>query len=121
MTTTLISLLTFLLGLLLGNWLAIGRDKRKEFNEAAAPVLGWLLKAKESPSPYSSWPSSQEIDRFIHYLRPGQRSKFLSRLATYKTLHETMQVQDELGSVSYRDVQAIRNELSQLFKFTRPR
>lgn len=29
------SFLTFLLGLALGHWLAIGRDKRKEFNAAA--------------------------------------------------------------------------------------
>src|SRR5690606_31163438 len=37
MATGLVSFLTFLLGLLLGNWLAIGRDKRKEFNEAGSP------------------------------------------------------------------------------------
>jgi hypothetical protein len=32
------SILTFLLGLILGHWLALGRDKRKEFNEASSRI-----------------------------------------------------------------------------------
>ena len=35
MDNPLVSALTFLLGLALGHWLAVGRDKRKEFNAAA--------------------------------------------------------------------------------------
>lgn len=38
MTAGLLSFFTFLLGLLLGNRLAISRDKRKEFNDAVMPV-----------------------------------------------------------------------------------
>jgi hypothetical protein len=39
----LISVLTFLLGLVLGHWLAIGRDKRKEFNAAAERFYAHFL------------------------------------------------------------------------------
>lgn len=42
--TPLISVITFVLGLLAGNWLALGRDKRKEFNETAEPVRLFLKR-----------------------------------------------------------------------------
>lgn len=121
MATGLISVLSFLLGLILGHWLAIGRDKRKEFNEAAAPIRGWLLGAKDSPNPYMQWPSEQELDRFSHYLWPWQRSAFNKRLATYRALHQATQVQDAAGQVSYGDDAGIRRELNALFKYTSPR
>jgi len=121
MATGLVSFLTFLLGLLLGNWLAIGRDKRKEFNEAGSPIRGWLLRAKDSPDPYSRWPTDQEIDRFVHCLMPWQRSRFLAHLETYRSLHQSVQVQDGAGQVSYSDDTGIRYELGELFRYTRPR
>ncbi len=37
----------FLLGLLLGNWLSIGRDRRREFNEIADEVNTILRKERE--------------------------------------------------------------------------
>lgn len=40
--TPLISILTFLAGLYIGNRQAIGRDRRKEFNEAAEPVIEYF-------------------------------------------------------------------------------
>lgn len=118
MITGLISFLTFLLGLILGHWLAIGRDKRKEFNEAVAPVRGWLLGAKDTPNPYLRLPSEQEFDRFIHYLWPWQRSAFRNHLSAYKSLHNSLQVRDAVGQVSYHDDKQIRRELNALFKFT---
>jgi len=57
MEAALVSLLTFFLGLILGHWLAIVRDKRKEFNKAVTPVRNWLLRAKDSPNPSTRWPS----------------------------------------------------------------
>lgn len=121
MMTGLLSFLTFLLGLLLGNWLAIGRDKRKEFNEAVTPIRGWLLRARDKPSPYDRWPSEQEVDRFIHYLLPWQRSGFKKRLRRYQQLHSTLQIQDSVGQVFYSENLAIREELNGLFKYTKPR
>jgi len=121
MTTALTGFLTFLLGLLLGNWLAIGRDKRKEFNDAAAPVRGWLLGAKDAPSPYDRRPSAQEIDLFIHYLRPWHRSRFMRLLDSHNALHQSMRVQDAAGQVSYSDDADIRHVLTQLLRYTRPR
>lgn len=97
MATILTSAFTFLLGLVLGHRLAISRDKRKEFNDAAAPIRGWFLGAKDSPNPYTRWPSEQELDRFLHYLWPWQRTTFQKRLASYKALHQARQVQDAAG------------------------
>lgn len=121
MASVLVSFLTFLLGLLLGNWLAIGRDKRKEFNEAAAPIRGWLLRAKDDPNPYTAWPSAQELDRFVHYLWPWQKARFARRLARYRSLHASAQVQDAAGQMFYGDVSEIRRELNGLFKYTAAR
>lgn len=118
MVTGLVSALTFLLGFSLGHWLAFARDKRKEFNEAVTPTRGWLLKAKDSPSPFTRWPSEQEIDRFTHYLWPWQRRAFFRHLRCYKEMHESQQVQDSIGEVSYRSDVEIRRKLNELFRYT---
>lgn len=117
----LVSFLTFLLGLLLGNWLAIGRDKRKEFNEATTPIRGWLLGEKDDPNPYTARPSAQEFDRFIHYLWPWQKARFMQRLARYRSLHDSAKAQDAAGQVFYGDASEIRHELNVLFKYTAAR
>lgn len=118
MAAALTSLLTFFLGLVLGHWLAIGRDKRKEFNDAVVPVRNWLLRAKDAPNPYAKWPSDEELDRFIHYLRSWQRAPFRKHLSRYRELHNTQQVQDSYGQASYRSTTEIRCELIKLFKYT---
>lgn len=121
MAHTLISLLTFFLGLLLGNWLAIGRDKRKEFNEANAPIRAWLLKEKDDPTAYGRSPSDVEFDRFIHLLPAWKRSSFRVHLDKYKESHKRNLVQDAYGSCTYSDVEEVRRALNNLFIYTRHR
>lgn len=121
MTIGLVSLLTFFVGLLLGNWLAIGRDKRKEFNEAAAPIRGWLIGEKDAPGPHGNRPSNQEVDRFVHYLWRCKRSSFLAHLSTYRALDHAMTVHNSFGEISYSDDKEIRRELAKLFNYTRLR
>lgn len=120
MTTRVIGLLTFFLGLLLGNWLAIGRDKRKEFNEATTPIRGWLLHAKNEPNPFSSWPSSQELDRFGSHLWWWQRRAFNRHFKSYVEAHHEAIVQDPVyGSCSYGDTTKIKKQLEAMFAFTK--
>lgn len=122
MTTTLIGLLTFLLGLLLGNWLAVGRDKRKEFNDAVAPIRSWLLMEKDELSPYNKSPSRNEIDLFIHYLKPWQKSPFRRHLVNYRAACHKASYQDEAGQVFYRnDVPEMHQELASLLKYVHRR
>jgi len=44
MTSFLYSLLSLLVGLILGNWLGIGRDRRKEHNSIVDPIITNLNK-----------------------------------------------------------------------------
>jgi len=118
MTATLISFLTFLLGLLLGNWLAIGRDKRKEFNDAVAPVRSWLLSERDELSPYNKSPSRNEMDLFVHYLRPWQRSRFRRSLERYRAACQAAMYQDGVGQAFYRtDSPELHQELVRLLKY----
>src|SRR5262245_32374757 len=117
MTSTLFSLLTFFLGLVLGNWLAVGRDKRKEFNEAVAPIRSWLLAETEAPSPFHKRPSSEEIDLFTHYLWPWQRSAFYRHLKMHRNECESSIARDGIGGVFYQNNFAIQREARMLFKY----
>ena len=118
MTPILISLLTFFLGLLLGNWLAIGRDKRKEFNDANTPIRSWLLLEKDEPTGYRKWPSEVEIDRFICLLPFWKRQSFRRHLYDYKEQHHIQMVQDDFGFCSYTDDKEIKKILNKLFVYT---
>jgi hypothetical protein len=117
MSVTLISLLTFLLGLLLGNWLAIGRDRRKEFNSAVAPIRSWLLMQRDELSPYNKSPSRNEIDLFIHCLSPWQRSAFRRHLENYRVACQAAMYQDGAGQAYYRDEPALHKELASLLRY----
>ena len=55
---------TFLIGMLAGNYLAIGRDRRKEFNQAAATFKSKVLSELEGLYPIpTNWP--KDINTFL--------------------------------------------------------
>ena len=65
MTELLAGLLGVLVGLLFGNRLALGRDKRKEFNERARPIHHVIHKALgniEKRTNWSLWDKEQLHD-----------------------------------------------------------
>ena len=119
MTTTLIGFLTFFLGLLLGNWLAIGRDKRIEFNQASAPLRDWLLKSKNIPNPYLPWPTELQRDLFISCLAWQHRKAFRKSWDLYVKAHnEAMEQCLTTGEESYRSDSKIKKHLTKLLVFT---
>lgn len=56
--------LFFLLGLLGGHYFSLGRDRRREFNEAAFPISKWLLAIKENPFRAVHTLTDDEVDAF---------------------------------------------------------
>jgi hypothetical protein len=70
-----VDLLIFLLGLFAGNRLALGREKRKEFNEAIQQVRPYFFSQKNNPSCYGPRPSSESIDLLYGLLPWYKRSR----------------------------------------------
>lgn len=50
LSSPLIPLLTFFLGLLIGHRLALGRDRRNDYNRALEPIAEWLHRERANPS-----------------------------------------------------------------------
>lgn len=117
----LINFLTFLLGLLLGNWLAIGRDRRREFNEAAQPLREWLLSEIDSPSAYRERPSPIEIDTFVSCLSWWRRGRFRAALERQDQVRRAAEKQSSYGEVQYSDDSPIKAALRDCLSFTERR
>lgn len=78
-----LSILTFLLGLILGNRLAIGRDKRKEFNEVAYPVYKKISIYLEN-SNSAELPKYTELECLSNFMPIWQRYRYQRILLAYK-------------------------------------
>jgi len=117
--TAVISLLTFFLGLIIGNRLAISRDRRKEFNDFAQPIRSWLLSELDDPSPYRKVPSEIEIDSFVHYLPIWKRRKFKVYLTELKKVCEENSYQDDYGQVFYQNEEDIKTIVNKCLSYTK--
>ena len=110
--TELFGLLTFFVGLGLGHWLALGRDKRQEFNDAALPIREWLISEIKNPSPYASSPSDIKLDTFIQCLPVWKRRGFRSAYEEQMQERQKALTRDSFGGASYaeggRIVEALR-------------
>ncbi len=115
----LLTLLTFFLGLALGNRLAIGRDKRKELNEAVKPIRAWLLSQADSPSPYMKVPPAEKIDLFANCLSFWKKKEFLKCWANQEELRRRSQTQDPLGQVFYRNEEDICEAVKKCIPYTK--
>ena len=125
MTTAVVSVVTFVLGLLLGHRLAIGRDKRKEFNEAALPIRGWLIEQDNRLQDgrfdhYEGSPSPLQMDTFVSCLSARERDRFVAVLEDYR--EETSKGgSTAYGAMVYENPDAIRQAIHGLIPFTNRR
>lgn len=81
-----INLLTFLVGLFIGNRLTIGNERRKEFNEAAAPLY-ISLEVQKNVLNSGSFPNSvlneNDFIGFKRHLQPWQICSFSESVRSY--------------------------------------
>lgn len=113
-----VPVLTFLLGLIVGHWLALGRDRRKERNEASAPVREWFLREVEEPDPYSKRPSLAQRDAFVQCLSAREQRAFGDAFIALDHAHACERQQDNVGQVSYRDGDRVRRAAKECLRFT---
>ena len=107
-----ISIVGFLAGALVGNRIAIGRDKRNEFNTIVGPIRIRLVEALDSPNSASGCPTSVEVDRLDFYLGCFARRRFSAAIENYQKCCEEQRRQDSFGQLHYEDFEAIRASIN---------
>jgi hypothetical protein len=115
----LFSLLTFFAGLFIGHRLAIVRDKRQEFNDAARPIREWLIRQAKHPSAYTQRPSDAELDEFISYLQIWRRRGFRRAYKNLQTKREQCKYRDSFGQVLYSDEASIIDAINKCLPYTK--
>ena len=115
---------TFLLGLLLGHYFTLGRDKRKEFNVFAEPVFEALTRQLSSirhGTPGNS--VSVPLELMERYFWTLKRRAFRAAVASYRSALQASNGDYRDGTVTYPPAALAELELSitRLTAFLRPR
>ena len=117
-----VATLTFFLGLILGHWLTLGRDKRKEFNEISSPIRAWILSEIKNPSPNGGYPSAISMDNFESYLNPIARKRFRAACKVMLAARERQSIQDQsTGEMLYREAGDVGKSFARMLPFTKRR
>jgi len=117
----IVNIILFLTGLILGNWLAIGRDKRKEFNEIADDVHYSLIEQKndiEKGRAVKRGPEDKEIENLKRRMPFYKKKSFEKSLRNYlrATSNENWK-RDGYGDTSYEDSQKVIDSINELIQF----
>jgi hypothetical protein len=113
---SLVSIFTFLFGLILGNRLAIGRDKRKEFNNYCLPIREYLINGS-----FGNRPRALDLDRFKMSLNPVDRIRFLSAWGSLIEAHKNAYEPDGMGGSNLIDERLIEKSVKRCIKYTNPK
>ena len=117
-----VSLLTFCLGALFGNRLAIARDRRKEFNAAAGPIRKYLLAEINGGALGGRPPSNMEMDDFIYRLSWIKRRRFLKAYKEQQEEREkSFRQNPNTGEVYYESTEGIIESLKKCLPYTNPK
>lgn len=108
-------LLTFLLGLVIGHWLAINRDQRKEYNELVTPLRKKVSAEAKSPSPMIVAISRDDAYAIRARFNVVRRVNFMKACDRYWKAKEDTK-QDEFGQSFHPNQDAIREAAKQLLK-----
>ncbi len=112
------ALLTFLLGFVISHFTAIWRDRRKEFNAAAAPIRAYLLAQMEQPTLVSGKPTDVEMDLFRQHLSGRQYDQFTRAWASLSVTRADQYEGQENGEDRFRDLAPVLKATVECLRFT---
>lgn len=122
------SIITFAIGLFLGNWQALGRDRRKEFLLISAPIHDVLIAqlACEGNDIFSSRLKDEQLNKLrSHYIYGSWRNRtkcmgYDNAVQEYKKCGKVETIFDEYNYSThiYPDVTAYRNAIKNLLRYT---
>ena len=116
---SILSILTFLLGALIGHRLNLWRDRRSEFNLALEPIRAWLLKVVDNPSAMYHSPGIVEMDAFTSRLGFIRSMRFNSLLKQYREALSKLSVQDaETGAIELSDIKLPKSLAQKMLHYT---
>lgn len=122
--TYLIPLLTAFLGFFVGNKLAIGRDKRKEFNEVAIPIRTSLIRQLEAlQAEKQCFVNISTEDRVVLecYISRFKIKGFRKAVAEYKIAQQKYGYQDRGGQFIICDTSGYVSATSKLLQYVKPK
>jgi len=117
-----LNLLLFFAGFFIGNRLAIGRDKRREFNSLIDPIRTSLLITKNRPN--NRLPDNYLItfELIRERLHSWQRRGFDRAVEAYKeSKGDGNRGHDDMGGFVYKDKALIVHAAEALLKYLKPR
>jgi hypothetical protein len=112
-----VPLITFVVGLLAGNYHALWRDRRKEFNTAAAPIREWIIRQVEARGPYPR-PTAVQMDAFEQCLSRRELERFRRACIDFDHADACERQQDSSGQVRYINVERVERATRALMPFT---
>lgn len=116
-----VPLVSALLGVWVGHALAIGRDRRNDFNKAAQPIRAYLLHSIVMPSPMDERPTLSEMDLFEQGLRWFRRPGWRRAWRKQQEKRAECLNRDEAGGAHYARSDEVRQALRKCLPYTNNR
>lgn len=117
-----VNVILFIAGLVFGNWLAIGRDKRKEFNDVADKVYLALKKQKErvkESDAVISGPDDDDLERLKRILSIFKKKRFVKCINRYRAVTSSDNwKRDQVGQAFYKDSEIVLQAIDELIQHT---
>ena len=123
-TAAAFSLISALVRYLVGNRLAIDRDKRREFNDLINPIRRELLGVKNYPASNLTGTWGITLSLISEKLPFWKRKAFNHAIESYKNSKGTENINmnvDGAGGWSYKDTEWIVRAVNDLLKIFQPR
>jgi len=124
MIDIIINIIVLIAGILIGNWLAIGRDKRKEFNQIADKVHLALKRESEnlrSNGPKYNGPTNDQLEllkrRTVFYKKKGLNNAIKNYKETKSENWET----NGFGDVTIKNPILIKKSILALKNYVKPK